>query len=105
MFEGCQRFFEPGYARTSCSRGSRRSRACRRSSHAGAEVADIGCGQGASTIVIAEAYPNATVDGTDSHDGSIAEARRLAAEAGVGDRVDASRSRPPTRSPAAATTW
>ena len=50
-------------------------------------MADIGCGHGASSIIIADAYPKATVHGTDAHDGSIAEARRLADEAGIGDRV------------------
>jgi 2-polyprenyl-3-methyl-5-hydroxy-6-metoxy-1,4-benzoquinol methylase len=50
-------------------------------------VADIGCGHGASAIVIAQAYPRSQVDGSDAHDGSIAEARRLAADAGVADRV------------------
>ena len=53
----------------------------------GARVADVGCGQGWSTIALAGAYPAATVDGLDSDDASIAEARRHAAEAGVADRA------------------
>jgi 2-polyprenyl-3-methyl-5-hydroxy-6-metoxy-1,4-benzoquinol methylase len=53
----------------------------------GARVADVGCGQGFSTIALARAYPSARVDGFDLDDASIAEARRHAAEAGVGDRT------------------
>jgi 2-polyprenyl-3-methyl-5-hydroxy-6-metoxy-1,4-benzoquinol methylase len=76
VHEGCRRFFEPGYRANIVQSWIPALR-----------VADIGCGLGASSIVIAEAYPQATVHGTDAHDGSIAEARRLAAEAGVDDRV------------------
>ena len=54
---------------------------------AGARVADVGCGQGWSTIALAGAYPTATVDGLDLDDASIVEARRHAAQAGVDDRV------------------
>jgi 2-polyprenyl-3-methyl-5-hydroxy-6-metoxy-1,4-benzoquinol methylase len=54
----------------------------------GARVADIGCGQGESTIVMAEAYPESTFVGYDLHDESLAAARERAAEAGVSDRVD-----------------
>jgi 2-polyprenyl-3-methyl-5-hydroxy-6-metoxy-1,4-benzoquinol methylase len=49
----------------------------------GARIADVGCGQGFSTIALARAHPAATVDGLDADDASIAEARRHAAEAGV----------------------
>ena len=54
---------------------------------AGAQVADVGCGLGASTIVLAEAYPASRFTGFDSHPESIAAASKAAAEAGVGDRV------------------
>jgi cyclopropane fatty-acyl-phospholipid synthase-like methyltransferase len=54
---------------------------------AGAAVADIGCGHGASAVVIANAYPNATVSGFDYHPASIDTARKRAAEAGIADRV------------------
>ena len=48
-----------------------------------ARVADVGCGQGWSTIAVARAFPNAEVVGLDADAGSIADARRHAAEAGV----------------------
>ena len=54
---------------------------------AGARVADIGCGHGDSAVIIAEAFPRATVVGIDSHAGSIDAARAAAREAGVEDRV------------------
>jgi 2-polyprenyl-3-methyl-5-hydroxy-6-metoxy-1,4-benzoquinol methylase len=53
----------------------------------GARVADVGCGQGWSTIALAHAFRAASIDGLDADDASIAEARRHAAEAGVGDRA------------------
>ena len=55
----------------------------------GARVADVGCGQGWSTIAVARAFPAAGVDGLDADDASIAEARRHAARAGVGARFSA----------------
>lgn len=54
---------------------------------AGAKVADIGCGHGHSTVIMAKAFPQSRFWGFDVHEGSIEEARRLAAEAGVADRV------------------
>ncbi len=52
---------------------------------AGATVADIGCGHGASAVVLASAYPNARITGFDFHDSSIDTARKRAEEAGVAD--------------------
>lgn len=54
---------------------------------AGAKVADVGCGSGVSTILLAHAFPNSSFYGFDFDDSSIARARKLAAEAGVADRV------------------
>ena len=54
---------------------------------AGARVADVGCGHGASTILMAQAYPRSTFVGTDYHEGSIEAARRAAERAGVADRI------------------
>jgi ubiquinone/menaquinone biosynthesis C-methylase UbiE len=53
----------------------------------GAKVADVGCGHGASTVVMAQAYPQSTFVGFDFHPPSIATARQRANEAGVGQRV------------------
>jgi SAM-dependent methyltransferase len=54
---------------------------------AGIAVADVGCGYGHSTLLMAEAFPNSRFSGFDTHDGSIDEARKNAAEAGASDRV------------------
>jgi SAM-dependent methyltransferase len=53
----------------------------------GARVLDVGCGIGWSSISLAKAFPALSVDGIDSDEASIAEARRLAVEAGVAGRV------------------
>ena len=58
-----------------------------RLSRDGARVADVGCGQGYSTVAIARAYPNATVDGIDLDEPSIADARAYAARTEVAGRV------------------
>jgi SAM-dependent methyltransferase len=50
-------------------------------------VADVGCGHGASTIIMSEAFPNSRFVGFDYHDASIARAREAAADAGVGERI------------------
>jgi ubiquinone/menaquinone biosynthesis C-methylase UbiE len=54
---------------------------------AGASVADIGCGLGASTILLAQEYPNSRFTGSDYHEQSVEIARKRAADAGVADRV------------------
>lgn len=53
----------------------------------GAVVADVGCGYGHSTVLMAQAFPRSRFHGFDTHEGSIATARRVAAEAGLSDRV------------------
>jgi hypothetical protein len=53
----------------------------------GARVADVGCGLGSTSVLLAQAYPNSTVVGSDYHARSVELARKRAAEAGVGDRV------------------
>ena len=53
----------------------------------GAKMADVGCGHGASTIVMAKAYPDSSLYGFDYHKPSIERARAAASEAGLGDRV------------------
>jgi 2-polyprenyl-3-methyl-5-hydroxy-6-metoxy-1,4-benzoquinol methylase len=87
VFDGCRRFFEPGYRANLVQSWIPALDGVQEKLSAGGRIADIGCGQGASAIIMAEAFPAADVHGTDYHEGSIAEARRLAAEAGVGDRV------------------
>jgi SAM-dependent methyltransferase len=62
--------------------GRRRGQAHRR-----ARVADVGCGHGASTLLLAEAYPASTIVGFDAHDGSIEAARKRAGVAGLAERV------------------
>jgi SAM-dependent methyltransferase len=54
---------------------------------AGGKVADVGCGHGASTVIMAHAYPNSEFWGFDNHDASIKHARDAATAAGVSDRV------------------
>jgi SAM-dependent methyltransferase len=55
---------------------------------AGARVADVGCGHGHSTLLMAEAFPNARFVGFDTHAGSIEAAQAHASEAGLSDRVE-----------------
>ena len=87
VFRGCERFFRPGYIANLVSAWIPTLDGVERKLKAGARVADVGCGHGASTILMAQAYPKSTFTGFDYHDGSIAQARATAERARVGDRV------------------
>jgi SAM-dependent methyltransferase len=87
LFSGTERFFRPGYAANLVSSWIPALDGVQAKLEAGARVADVGCGHGASTILMAEAYPRSEFVGFDYHAGSIEHARAAAAQAGVGDRV------------------
>jgi SAM-dependent methyltransferase len=87
VFDGCERFFRPGYNANLLSAWLPALDGVVAKLERGATVADVGCGHGASTILMAEAFPNSSFVGSDYHDGSIATARQRAAEAGVADRT------------------
>ncbi|MFN8164145.1 MAG: class I SAM-dependent methyltransferase [Solirubrobacterales bacterium] len=87
VFDGCERFFRPGYNAALVSDWLPALDGVVDKLEAGARVADIGCGHGSSTILMAEAFPSSTFVGSDYHEGSIETARRRADEAGVADRV------------------
>jgi SAM-dependent methyltransferase len=87
LFAGTERFFGPVYRTNLVDRWIPALDGVEDRMRSGARVADIGCGRGASLILMAEAYPASTFVGFDYHEGSIEAARRAAGEAGVGDRV------------------
>jgi 2-polyprenyl-3-methyl-5-hydroxy-6-metoxy-1,4-benzoquinol methylase len=87
LFEGTERFFRPGYLANLIESWLPSLDGVVEKLQAGARVADIGCGHGASTILMARAYPASTFVGSDYHDGSIEAARRAAERAGVSDRA------------------
>ena len=76
VHEGCERFFRPGYNANLVARVAARARRRRRQAGARRAVADVGCGHGASTILMAQAFPNSTFVGSDYHDGSIDDGAR-----------------------------
>ena len=87
LFHGTERFFRPGYAAYLVSSWIPALEGVEARLKAGAKVADVGCGHGASTIIMAHAYPDSTFTGFDYHGPSIDHARSAAREAGVADRV------------------
>jgi SAM-dependent methyltransferase len=87
LFAGTRRFFGPVYRGNLVQRWIPALDGMEDRLTAGARVADLGCGQGAALIMLAEAYPNSTFAGFDYHADSIDVARKAAAEAGVSDRV------------------
>ncbi|MFL6027334.1 MAG: class I SAM-dependent methyltransferase [Friedmanniella sp.] len=87
VFVGCERFFRPGYLANLIGSWLPALEGVQAKLEAGASVADLGCGYGASTILMAQAFPNSRFVGSDYHEGSIRVARERAAAAGVDDRV------------------
>ena len=87
LFAGTERFFRPGYVANLVSSWIPALDGVQSKLEAGALVADVGCGHGASTILMAKAFPRSKFVGFDYHEESIEHARGGAAEAGVGDRV------------------
>jgi ubiquinone/menaquinone biosynthesis C-methylase UbiE len=87
VFDGCERFFRPGYLANLVPSWLPALDGIEAKLTAGARIADLGCGHGASSILLAQAFPESTVVGFDYHDGSIQSARKRAAEVGVADRV------------------
>lgn len=82
-FCGTDRFFRPGYAAHLVTEWIPGLQDVEAKLKSGARVADIGCGHGSSTILMAEAYPDSEIHGFDFHEPSIAEARARAEAAGV----------------------
>jgi SAM-dependent methyltransferase len=87
VFDGCERFFRPGYNANLLPAWLPALDGVVEKLEAGGKVADIGCGHGSSTILMAQAFPSSTFVGSDYHEGSIATARERAREAGVSERV------------------
>lgn len=87
LFEGTERFFRPGYAANLVESWIPALDGVMEKLQQGGRVADVGCGHGASTVLMAQAFPNSSFIGFDYHEGSIAAAHERAQEAGVADRV------------------
>ncbi|MEQ1353716.1 MAG: class I SAM-dependent methyltransferase [Candidatus Acidiferrum sp.] len=87
VFHGCEKFFRPGYAANLVSSWIPSLQGVKAKLEAGARVADVGCGKGASTLLMAKAFPNSRFFGFDYHDKSIEAAREAANRDGVADRV------------------
>lgn len=88
LFEGCERFFRPNYLANLTTNWIPALEGVEDKLRRGARVADVGCGHGASTVLMAKAYPASRFFGFDYHEASIKRAREHAEAAGVGDRVE-----------------
>jgi SAM-dependent methyltransferase len=87
VFHGCEKFFRPGYAANLVSSWIPALTGVQQKLERGARVADVGCGKGASTLLMARAFPNSQFFGFDYHDKSIEAAREAARREGLADRV------------------
>ena len=87
VFHGCEKFFRPGYAANLVSSWIPALVDVKEKLEVGARVADVGCGKGASTLLLAKAFPKSRFFGFDYHDKSIEAARESARKEGLADRV------------------
>jgi SAM-dependent methyltransferase len=87
MFGGTERFFRPGYRAHLVAEWLPALEGVVSKLEAGATVADVGCGHGASTVILAQAYPASRFFGFDYHAPSIATATQRAVDGGVAERV------------------
>jgi 2-polyprenyl-3-methyl-5-hydroxy-6-metoxy-1,4-benzoquinol methylase len=87
LFSGVAKFFRPGYSGALVSEWLPAMNGTVGKLERGAEVADVGCGYGYSTMLMARAYPNSTFHGFDFHQPSIEAARQIAEDQGMSDRV------------------
>ncbi len=87
VFHGCEKFFRPGYAANLVNSWIPSLQDVKAKLEAGARVADVGCGKGASTLLMAKAFPKSRFFGFDYHAKSIEGAREAAQREGVSDRV------------------
>lgn len=87
LFIGTEKFFRPGYQAHLVAEWIPALTGIEEKLKTAATVADIGCGHGASTIIMAQAFPNSRFYGFDNHEASIKRATKAAEEAGVSDRV------------------
>jgi SAM-dependent methyltransferase len=87
LFCGVERFFRPGYRANLVAEWLPALDGVVEKLQRGAKVADVGCGHGASTVILARAYPKSTFVGFDYHKPSVEKARQVAKRAEVADRV------------------
>ncbi len=87
VFVGCEQFFRPGYVANLVPSWLPALDGVVDKLRAGGKGADLGCGLGASTVLLGQAYPDSRFTGSDYHQRSIELARKRAADAGVADRV------------------
>jgi SAM-dependent methyltransferase len=87
VFTGCETFFRPGYVANLTTSWIPALDGVADRLAAGGRVADVGCGHGASTVLLAQAFPKARMLGSDYHQASVDIARKRAADSGVADRA------------------
>jgi SAM-dependent methyltransferase len=88
VFHGCEKFFRPSYAANLVSSWIPSLQGVKAKLDSGARVADVGCGKGASTLLMAKAFPKSQFSGFDYHDKSIEGARAIARKEGLADRLN-----------------